>query len=311
MLATLATPGQVGTGEDWAFEMKWDGVRIIVELDGDQVRLTGRSGRDETLRYPDLLDDLRALECERATLDGEIVVTDTEGAPRFELLQPRINLTRPADISSAAQRSPAQLILFDVLSLNGTELTGRPYEQRRAALERLHPAGRVQVPPGFEGDLASALDTSLALHLEGVVAKRRGSAYSPGTRSGDWLKIKHRRTQSVVVGGWRPGLGGRAGGIGSLLVGIPDEGAIAYAGRVGSGFTDAGLDEAARLLAPLARPDCPLAGVPPLDARDASWVEPVLVGEVAYSERTSTGRLRHPVWLGWRPDLPAAAVRPE
>jgi len=311
MLATLATPAEVGSGEEWAFEMKWDGVRIIVQIEKEDVRLTSRNGRDETARYPDLLVDLRNLDCGQATLDGEIVVTDAAGAPRFELLQPRINLTKPNDIAVAAQRAPALLMVFDLLSLNGEDLTGLPYEERRAMLAGLAPAGRVQVPPGFEGDLASALDTSAALSLEGVVAKRRGSAYRPGSRSRDWLKIKHRRTQSVVVGGWRPGQGGRSGTIGALLVGVPGPGGIAYAGRVGSGFTDAGLAEAERLLAPLARAEPPLQDVPREDAKDAHWVEPTMVAEVAYAEATSTGRLRHPVWLGWRSDLTPADVRPE
>ena len=143
------------------------------------------------------------------------------------------------------------------------------------------------------------------------MAKKRGSVYQPGRRAATWLKIKHRRTQSVVVGGWRPGKGNRDGKVGALLVGIPDGERIVYAGRVGSGFSDAALAEAAGMLATLARPDPPLAEVPREDARDARWVEPTLVGEVFFTERTTTGRLRHPVWRGWRPELSAADVRPE
>ncbi|MFT4109999.1 ATP-dependent DNA ligase [Propionicimonas sp.] len=308
MLATLASPESLGDDADWAFEMKWDGVRAIVRLDHGSVTLTSRSGRDETARYPDLVPDLAALPCEEAVLDGEIVVLDARGAPDFGLLQPRINLTRAADIAATAASAPAQLMLFDLLALNGQDLTAQPYEVRRELLASLEPAAvrpaaRVQVPPEFEGDLASALEASLALHLEGVVAKRRGSVYQPGRRARTWLKIKHSRAQSVVVGGWRTGQGNRADTLGSLLVGVPDGTRLAYVGRVGSGFTDAGLRAAQEMLAALATDRPGLDGVPAEDASDAHWVKPVLVGEVTYAERTGPGRLRAPVWRGWRPDL--------
>ncbi len=310
MLATLSAAVEVTNPDDWHFEMKWDGVRIIAYLEAGQVRLLSRRGRDETARYPDLVPDLAALQCRQAVLDGEIVVLDGGGAPNFGLLQPRINLTRAADIAAVARQAPAQLMLFDLLSRDGQSLVNRPYEERRRLLEELQPpaGSRVQVPPVFEGDLAAAMEFSEALRLEGVVAKRRGSVYEPGRRGRTWLKIKHRRSQSVVVGGWRPGKGNRDGTIGALLLGIPDGDQVRYVGRVGSGFSDAGLARAERLLAPLARPDSPLADVPAEDARDAHWVEPTLVGEVFYTEVTPTGRLRHPVWKGWRADQPADAV---
>ena len=312
MLATLASRTDVSNEDDWAFEMKWDGIRTVAYLAGGAVRLLSRRGRDDTAAYPDLIDELAAIECEDAILDGEIVVTDASGAPRFSLLQPRINLTGAADIAAAAKKYPAQLMLFDLLLLDGKSLLRVPYEERRGLLEALvqpRPGARVQVPPVFDGDLAGALDTSLALDLEGVVAKRRGSTYLPGRRAGTWLKIKHRRTQSVVVGGWRPGKGRRAGSVGSLLLAVPEKDGLRYVGRAGSGFTDASLEEADRLLAPLARSDSPLVDVPREDARDARWVEPDLVGEVYYTEVTGTGRLRHPGWIGWRTDLTPADVR--
>jgi bifunctional non-homologous end joining protein LigD len=304
MLATLATPDAITNPDDWHFEMKWDGVRIIAYLDDGQVRLLSRRGRDETARYPDLVPDLAALPCRRAILDGEIVVLDAGGAPSFGLLQPRINLTRATDIAAVAAQAPAHLLLFDLLQLEDEPLARRPYEERRRLLEDLHPAAgsRVQVPPEFEGDLVAALDASTAFRLEGVVAKRRGSVYQPGARGHTWLKIKHRHAQSVVVGGWRPGQGNRLGTVGSLLLGIPDGDILRYVGRVGSGFTDAGLADADRRLRPLARTTPALVDVPAEDAKDAHWVEPRLVGEVYYSELTGPGRLRHPVWKGWRAD---------
>jgi bifunctional non-homologous end joining protein LigD len=305
MLATLSAPDEVTNPDDWHFEMKWDGVRIIAHLEDGGVTLLSRRGRDETARYPDLVPDLAKLDCKQAVLDGEIVVLDPGGAPNFGLLQPRINLTKAGDIAAAARQAPAQLLLFDILRLDGESLLRRPYEERRELLEALQPAtgSRVQVPPVFEGDLAAAMETSKALRLEGVVAKRRGSIYQAGSRGKTWLKIKHRLEQSVVVGGWRPGNGNRDGTIGALLLGIPEDGGLRYVGRVGSGFTDAGLAEAMRRLGELARKDSPLGEVPAEDARDAHWVEPTLVGEVYYTELTSTHRLRHPVWKGWRPDV--------
>lgn len=312
MMATLATETSLSDEDEWAFEMKWDGVRIIAYLVDGRVRLLSRGGRDDTVAYSELVAPLAALGCRQATLDGEIVVTDASGVPRFSLLQPRINLTNPAEIAAVARSHPVQLMLFDLLHLDGLSLVGRPYEERRRLLEELvgsQPGSRVQVPPAFEGDLAAALQASLGLGLEGVVAKRRGSLYQPGQRPQTWLKIKHRLTQAVVVGGWRPGKGNRAGGIGSLLLAIPGPDGLRYVGRAGSGFSSRGLAEAQRALAPLARPDTPLLDVPAEDARDAHWVEPVLVGEVHHTGTTDGGRLWHPVWRGWRPDLGPAEVR--
>jgi bifunctional non-homologous end joining protein LigD len=313
MLAVAASPASVPAESQWAFEMKWDGMRAIVTIAAGQVGLTSRNGRDETLRYPDLVPDVAELGCASAVLDGEIVVLDGAGAPDFGLLQPRINLTGTAEIAAAAKLAPAQLMLFDLLELDGVSAVGLSYRQRRELLEQLLPVtlGRLHVPPVFDGDLAAALDASSTLGLEGVVAKRLSSTYLPGRRSEDWLKIKHRRTQSVVIGGWRPGEGNRAGTVGSLLVGIPDGDALRYLGRVGSGFSDAGLAEADTLLAPLAWDRSPFVEVPSADAKSVRWTRPVLVGEVQFSAFSSGGRLRHPVWLGWRPELTPGDIHAE
>jgi bifunctional non-homologous end joining protein LigD len=147
------------------------------------------------------------------------------------------------------------------------------------------------------------------MKLEGVMAKRRSSPYTPGRRPGTWRKIKHHRSQDVVIGGWRPGQGRRDGGVGSLLVGIPGAGGLHYVGRVGSGFNDRSLDEIQAELAPLARATTPFSDVPREDARDAHWVEPLLVGEVVYGELTGPGRMRHPVWKGLRRDKGPEEVR--
>ena len=170
------------------------------------------------------MDDLAAIDADTAILDGEVVVADPSGRPDFGLLQNRINLTKPGDIERAAKTWPAQLMLFDLLELNGQSMIKKPYEERRAALEELvQPAkgSRVQVPPIFDGDLDAASETSKALRLEGVVAKKRSSIYQPGRRSQTWLKIKNHLAQEVIIGGWRPGQGRRDGGVGSLLMGVP------------------------------------------------------------------------------------------
>ncbi len=233
------------------------------------------------------------------------MVTDAAGRPNFGLLQHRINLTKPADIERAAKAYPAQLMLFDILELNGQSLIKKTYQERREILENLvppEPGFLIQVPPIFDGDLQAALQTSDQLQLEGVVAKRRSSIYQPGRRTHTWLKIKLHRAQEVVIGGWREGQGRRGGGVGSLLMGIPTEAGLHYVGRVGSGFNDRQLDEIQAKLEKLSRKTSPFLDVPREDARDAHWVTPSLVGEVTYGELTQPGRLRHPVWRGLRPD---------
>jgi bifunctional non-homologous end joining protein LigD len=306
MLATpLHDPAAFGDEDGWAFEMKWDGVRTVAYLAGGRVRLLSRKGRDDSAAYFDVVDDLATVPAQTAVLDGEVVVTDEAGRPNFGLLQHRINLTRPGDIERAARTWPAQLMLFDILHLNGQSLTKKPYAERRAILEDLvRPAtgSRVQVPPIFDMNLAAALETSRQLRLEGVVAKRLDSVYQPGRRARTWLKMKQHPTQEVVIGGWRPGQGRREGGVGALLMGIPTPEGLRYIGRVGSGFNDRMLDEIQALLETLARETSPLIEVPREDARDARWVTPSLVGEVSYGELTEPGRMRHPVWRGLRPD---------
>jgi bifunctional non-homologous end joining protein LigD len=305
MLAALVDAAHFGDEEGWVFEMKWDGVRTIAYLAGGRVKLLSRKGRDDTRAYFDVADELTKIKVKTAILDGEVVVTDSAGRPNFGLLQHRINLTKPADIDRVAKSYPAQLMLFDILELNGQSLIKRSYEERRAILEDLvplQPGSRIQVPPIFEGDLQAAKATADQLRLEGVVAKRRNSIYQAGRRTHTWLKIKLHRAQEVVIGGWRPGQGRRSGGVGSLLMGIPTEAGLHYVGRVGSGFNDRQLDEIQARLDKLSRKTPPFIDVPREDARDAHWVTPSLVGEVTYGELTEPGRLRHPVWRGLRPD---------
>lgn len=199
--------------------------------------------------------------------------------------------------------------MFDLLEANGGSLVGRAWSDRRALLERAVTArGPVEVSPVFEGDADAAIAASIELGLEGIVAKKRDGTYASGRRSRNWIKVKNNLTQGVVIGGWRPGRGRRAGSVGSLLLGVPGDGSLHYVGRVGSGFSDRALDELAARFRGLERQAPPFDDVPSADAADAHWLAPTLVGEVEFAEWTSTGRLRHPAWRGWRPDKNAADV---
>jgi bifunctional non-homologous end joining protein LigD len=313
MLATLASASDITDESDYAFEMKWDGIRAIARLDHGDVSLTTRNGNDVTAAYPELVEALAELSAGRSlVLDGEVVALDARGRPSFGRLQQRMGLSKPRDVEAARRQVKVDLMVFDLLEVDGRSLTRSGYESRRAELEKELPgdAGPIHVPPAFDGDLDHAISASRELGLEGVMAKRRDSTYS-AARSRAWLKIKHHLAQEVVIVGWRPGQGRRASQVGSLLMAVPDaEGRLFYAGRVGTGFSDRDLDALTAKLSPLARKTAPLDDVPKVDARDAQWVTPKLVGEVEFAEWTDTGRLRQPSWRGWRTDKsPGDVVR--
>ncbi|WP_439689930.1 ATP-dependent DNA ligase [Curtobacterium sp. SP.BCp] len=302
MQATLAKGEPRLDPADWAFELKWDGVRALATVRDGRVTLRSRNGNDLTAQYPEL-QDLAERAAVDGVYDGEIVALDDRGRPSFQLLQNRMGLTKTREVEAARATTPVRLLLFDVLEADGHELTRHGYAARREALATVvEPGGVVDVPDAVEGDFAAALAESERRGLEGVVAKKRSSKYAEGRRSEAWLKVKHHATQEVVVGGWRPGAGRRAGGIGSLLLGVPGAEGLEYVGKVGTGFRDRDLDEIAGVLEPLARDDSPFVDVPRPDARDAHWVRPVRVGEVQFAEWTGDGRLRQPSWRGWRAD---------
>ena len=315
MLAVSAAPGPArAAAERWGrwVEFKWDGVRAIAAWDGERLRLYARSGTDITDRYPELTDtdtDL-GLGPDPLVLDGEIVAIDTAGRPSFPLLQNRMHLTKPREIARERERTPVDYFVFDLLSRGGTDATPLPLRERRSLLERATADARapLTVPPVAD-DLDAALATARALDLEGAVVKDPASPYRTGIRSDEWLKVKLTRTQDVVVGAIRPGKGGRRGGIGSLLLGIPDDTGLRYAGRVGSGFSDAELARLTTALEPLRSDTDPFVGIPTADASDARWVRPELVGEVEFAEFTPGGILRHARWRGLRPDRSPGDVR--
>ncbi|MCP2370076.1 bifunctional non-homologous end joining protein LigD [Agromyces terreus] len=311
MLASPGTLGLVARGE-WALEHKWDGIRVLARADGGGIRMISRNGNDVTARYPELADLPRALRGD-ALVDGELVALDDDGRPSFELLQSRMNLTRASEVARLAASAPVRLLLFDVLEIAGDDVTDAPYRERRRRLERLVRPGSgvpVEVPALADGTPAEALEEARRLGLEGLVAKRPDSVYTPGSRSESWLKLKLTRTQEVVIGGYRKGAGTRTGRIRSLLVGIPGERGLEYAGRVGSGLRELESERLLERLDGARRETSPFVSVPDADAADAVWVEPELVGEIELAEWTSTGVARHPRWRGLRRDkAPEDVVR--
>ena len=291
----LATHGSVGklSSDHWAFEGKWDGYRLLVDADHGRIRLTARSGRDVTGEFPQLQSVAADLADHHVILDGEVVALQ-DGIPSFQAMQNRGSGTH------------IEFWCFDILSLDGRDLTRAKYRDRRKLLEMLASDGALTVPPLLpaEDPLTFADDRG----FEGVVAKRWDSGYRPG-RSEAWVKDKFWRTQEVVIGGWRAGEGGRTSGIGALLVGVPEGAGLQFAGRVGTGFTDKMLSDLKALLKPLETSKSPFtAPLSTLDAKGVTYVRPELVGEVRYSERTSDSRLRQPSWRGLRPDKTPAEV---
>ena len=297
----------------WAHEMKWDGLRALAYAGQGRVRLLSRTGQDITRGYPELGGLGAAMGKRQAVLDGEIVALGEDSWPDFERLQQRMN-ARPAAVARLAADLPVTYLAFDLLHLDGRSLLDEPYHLRRALLEGLGLQGsRWQTPPSFTGETgADLLAVSRQHGLEGIVSKRLVSRYEPGKRTGSWRKIKNLRRQEVVVGGWKPGEGVRAGLFGSLLIGVQGPGGLGYAGHVGTGFSQQALHLLAQRLKPLRRATSPFAGdsVPPEHARPAVWVEPVLVIEVAFTGWTQAGRMRAPSYRGLRTDKdPAEVIR--
>jgi bifunctional non-homologous end joining protein LigD len=311
MMATSGTTADL-QGSNWQFELKWDGVRAVLVADEERVRIFSRNGNDVTKTYPEFTD--RGCWPPRPFVaDGEIIAVGPSGRPDFGLLQGRMKLTRQADVAKARKAIPVRLMLFDLLHDGGTDLRALPLAKRRRRLEQFYSSSDcpVDLSMVLEERVEHILESAQELGLEGVMAKRTDSRYVSGQRTRTWIKLKLDQTQEVVVGGWRPGKGAREGSVGSLLVGIPDGRNLRYVGRVGSGFSWRELTELRQTVDRLARKTSPFQDVPREDAADAHWVSPQLVGEVTYSEWTGTGRLRHPVWRGWRLDKDPSQVVPE
>src|SRR3954470_22371609 len=268
-------------GDDWAYEIKWDGVRAIGYAEGGRLRLASRRSTSITARYPALRELGRAVGAHEAVLDGEVVAFDDAGRPSFQRLQRRMHLTSEAQVRRLAQSDPVVYVIFDLLFLDGHATLELTYEQRRKLLLELGLNGPAwQTPAHHVGDGAALLAASRAQGLEGIVAKRLDCPYTPGRRSGGWIKVKNVRRADVVVGGWVEGEGGRSGKLGALAVGWYDQGELFYGGRVGSGFTQGELKRVGRLLEPLARDTSPFTAGETQPPREVHFVAPELVAAV-------------------------------
>jgi bifunctional non-homologous end joining protein LigD len=282
-------------------------VRAISYADGGRLRMESRNGRDITPRYPELRELGRALAGREVVLDGEVVAFDAEGRPSFQRLQGRMHLTSESVVRRLAQSDPVHYVIFDLLWLDGHSLLELPYTERREQLVALGLNGPTwRTPANHVGDGAAMLEGSRAQGLEGIIAKRLDCPYTPGRRSPGWVKVKNVRQTDVVIGGWLPGEGRRSSKFGALVVGYYEDGALKYAGRVGTGFDEAELDRLGRILADLARDDSPFDGRQP--PRETHFVDPVHVASVGYGEWTQAKTLRHPRYLGLRDDIDPETV---
>ncbi len=306
MLATLVDAAFDKPG--WLWEPKLDGVRILAYVNEGEVELRSRRGVDVTKAYPGLTEALKA-GGGSLVLDGEVCALDLNGVPRFQLLQPRINLSRAADVARAERETPIVFFVFDVLYADGFDLRALPLGERKAILaRRLGQSDTVRLVSPIEEHGRDLEASARALGLEGVIGKRADSRYEAGRRSRAWLKVKTVQRQELVVGGFTQGEGGRRASFGALAVGYYEDGKLRYAGNVGGGFDDRELAQLRERLAALAAAESPFAD--PVEI-ETSWLRPELVVEVKFAEWTEDGRLRAPVFLGLRDDIEPENVRRE
>lgn len=294
----------------WAFEPKWDGMRAVVELDDGTVRIRGRSGRDVTVEFPELA--VLASVSPVAVLDGEIVALDESGRPSFSRLQQRFGIADPAKAALAARSVPVSFVAFDLLHLGGHDAWKLPYRDRRALLEQLvTPDPPLLLSPSGEGDGQHWLDAARSSGIEGIMAKRVDRPYEPGRRSPSWRKVKLRNEQEFAVCGATRGQGRRADSLGALVLGCHDGDGWRWVGNAGTGLRDDDLQWWSTELAAQRSDRCPFDPVTARERalRDAWWVTPTLVVQVAFAEWTGDGRLRQPSILGRRPDVDADDVR--
>jgi bifunctional non-homologous end joining protein LigD len=311
MLPMLAEGGyEPFDDEDWRFEPKLDGIRTLAYVGTDGTRLVSRTGRDQTERYPELENLARFVNALQAVIDGEIVASDPDGRPSFERLQQRMNLHAAKDIEKARRKIPVVLFAFDLLWLDGRDLTHGPVERRRELLEMIvTETGPMRLTVVAEGTGTGLFDVAKDLGFEGIVAKRIGSPYIPGRRTKDWRKIKAVNYQDCLVLGWTQGTGSRESTFGALLLGAYRNGELIWIGQVGTGFDEPTLADLLRRLRELEMAEPPIADPALREIRGARWTRPELVCEVEFLEMTRVGKLRAPAFKGLRPDkAPADCV---
>jgi DNA ligase D-like protein (predicted ligase) len=293
-------------GDDWLYELKLDGYRALLIKDGSGVQLRSRNNNDLTAAYPGVRDAGARLTARSAVLDGEIVAVDGHGRPSFQALQHR-----------AAHRGfTIVFYAFDLLHLEGNDLTRQPLSERKAALATVIGKSGVLLSEALPGSAAQVIEAVGRLGLEGVIAKRRSSRYEPGLRTESWLKLKLERQQEFVIGGYRPG----PHGVDALLVGYYDGAALKFAGKVRAGFTPHVRRDVVEALKPLHAPRCPFAdlpnsksshwggGVTAEQMAEMQWVRPTLAAQIRFVEWTADGHLRHAAFLGLRTDKDARAI---
>ncbi|WP_263264554.1 DNA ligase D [Pseudomonas sp. RIT-PI-S] len=302
-LATLVESTPAG---DWTYEIKFDGYRILARIENGEARLFTRNGHDWTAKLPRQARALAALGLESAWLDGEVVVNNDEGVPDFQALQ---------NAFESAHAERIVFYLFDVMYLNGMDVTRVPVEQRRAALEAILQASDddgLRFSASFDESAAALLDTACQMKMEGLIGKRLGSPYV-NRRSNDWIKLKCKHRQEFVVVGYTEPKGSRSG-FGALLLGLhdADSGQLRYAGKVGTGFNETTLRTILAQLKPLEVKKTAVANPPTgAEVRGVHWLQPRLLAEVAYAEMTREGAVRHAVFHGMRQDKPATEITEE
>ncbi len=295
-------------GDDWLFEIKWDGVRAICFVDRESVRLLSRTGHSCEKQYPELSVISHYIAADQAILDGEIAALDETGVARFELIQPRIAQSDPNSVAHLARSRPVVYFAFDLLYLNGYDLRQVALIERKRLLETiLTPAPPLRLSEHFPGAGKAMLDAARETGVEGIVAKHANSRYE-SRRSNEWLKMKIVQRQEFIICGFTTG---ERDPFGALVLGLYDRGKLIWVGNVGTGFDQKTLAFLHQQLEPLRVPGTPFPDAPKV-ARDVTWVKPELVAEVKFANWTGDSKLRAPVYLGLRPDAdPSDCVREE
>lgn len=293
-------------GKDWVYEIKFDGFRALAFKEGGHIRLLSRNNKDLAIKFPDVVEGLQKLKTPNVILDGEIVALDQKGRSSFQLLQAfELGEDRPAIC----------FYVFDLLAVENENTCGLPLEERKGRLKKLlaKPPSEIRYSASLGGDVEALMEKAKKMGLEGLIGKRKESAYEAGRRSGAWIKLKLLQEQEFVIGGYTDPTGSRPF-LGALLVGVQVNGKLIYCGKVGTGFTEAILKDLHGRFRKVEQSACPFANLPNNDVmstaevRRSHWLRPTLVCQVKFTEWTRDHRLRHPVYLGLREDKAAKDV---
>jgi len=305
MLAEIGK-GEPQSGSDWLYEVKWDGVRALCYIQGGQVRMVSRNGNVIDRQYPELSILPHHVRAKTAIVDGEIAALNDRGAPSFELLQRRINVADASSVATLARHHPVVFYAFDLLYLDGRDLRGLPLKERKRLLkEVLQPNDVVRYSEHF-ADGKALFEAAKQQGVEGIIGKRASSFYE-SRRSGDWVKYKVHSSDSFLLCGVTEG---ERDHFGALVLGVRAGGKLKWAGNVGTGFDRKTMKMIYEKLAPLVIDKCPLEPAKNLPKKDVTWVRPELICEVEFANWTEDGRLRAPVWKGFRTDIDPPALRP-